>query len=57
MSVQESLYHGVPMVVIPLFGDQLANGARIERQGTGKVLPIEGIKHISHIMLFMWLLY
>ena len=30
------------MLVIPLFGDQLANGARVERQGCGKVLNIEG---------------
>ena len=42
MSVQESLYHGIPMMVIPLFGDQLANGARVERQGCGKVIKIEG---------------
>jgi hypothetical protein len=30
------------MLVIPLFGDQLANAARVERQGCGKVINIGG---------------
>ena len=38
------------MLVIPLFGDQLANGARVERQGCGKVLKIEGNKFILNVI-------
>lgn len=41
MSVQETLYHGVPVLIIPLFADQVANGQRAQRQGYGKVLPVE----------------
>lgn len=33
----ESLYHAVPMVVIPLFGDQFYNSQRIQYKGYGVV--------------------
>lgn len=34
----EALYHGVPLVGVPLFGDQSENLARLSRRGVAKVL-------------------
>ena len=33
--VYESVYHGVPMVGVPVFGDQFMNTVKIEYQGVG----------------------
>ncbi|NP_001005027.3 UDP glycosyltransferase 3 family, polypeptide A2 precursor [Xenopus tropicalis] len=39
-SVQEAIYHGVPMVAIPLFGDQFDNAVRIKAKHLGTfILP------------------
>ncbi|XP_077999412.1 UDP-glucuronosyltransferase 2C1-like [Glandiceps talaboti] len=38
MSVYESIYHGIPMVNVPIFGDQLGNAVRIETKGMGPVI-------------------
>lgn len=35
----ESVWHGVPMLLIPFFGDQHRNSMRAVRSGYGKVLP------------------
>ncbi|XP_064077578.1 UDP-glycosyltransferase UGT5-like [Macrobrachium nipponense] len=35
-STQESLYHGKPVLSLPVYADQLANARSIERQGWGK---------------------
>jgi MGT family glycosyltransferase len=40
-SVMESLYHGVPMVVIPQMSEQRANGMRVDELGFGRLLPRE----------------
>ncbi|KAL2834680.1 hypothetical protein BJY01DRAFT_259451 [Aspergillus pseudoustus] len=34
-STMEAVYHGVPVVAMPVYGDQLANGKRLEAAGVG----------------------
>ena len=38
LSTEEGLYHKVPMLVMPGFGDQFSNAARAERMGYGRQL-------------------
>lgn len=38
-SMHESLFHGVPLVCIPYFGDQPQNAARVVGRGAGVLLP------------------
>ena len=40
-SLYESAYHGVPLVAIPLFGDQFENAKRAEDFGLGLALDFE----------------
>lgn len=40
-TVGRALTHGLPMLVIPLFGDQLLNAALVERAGLGRRLPLD----------------
>ncbi|XP_066941843.1 UDP-glycosyltransferase UGT5-like [Macrobrachium rosenbergii] len=43
LSLQETLYHGTPMVTLPLFGDQPTNGARVVANGWGLSLKYEDL--------------
>uniref|UniRef100_A0A182N956 UDP-glucuronosyltransferase n=1 Tax=Anopheles dirus TaxID=7168 RepID=A0A182N956_9DIPT len=38
LSCTEAIYHGVPIVAIPIFGDQSLNAARAEQAGWGTVV-------------------
>uniref|UniRef100_A0A182QUC8 UDP-glucuronosyltransferase n=1 Tax=Anopheles farauti TaxID=69004 RepID=A0A182QUC8_9DIPT len=38
LSCTEAIYHAVPIVAIPIFGDQSLNAARAERAGWGRVV-------------------
>lgn len=40
-TVGRALIHGLPMLVIPLFGDQLLNASLVERAGLGRRLPLD----------------
>ena len=43
-SIYESSYHGVPMVIIPLFADQSGNAMKIQETGAGIILDLKGLK-------------
>ncbi|VDM38517.1 unnamed protein product [Toxocara canis] len=38
-SIQETIYSGVPIIAVPLFGDQFVNGRLAERRRIGIVVP------------------
>lgn len=42
-SVSEASFHGVPMVLVPIFGDQFDNGLTIENFGIGLVINFKDI--------------
>lgn len=41
--VQEAIYHGVPVLGIPLFFDQYDNLVRVQERGAGKILKLGDI--------------
>ncbi|XP_068218461.1 UDP-glycosyltransferase UGT5-like [Palaemon carinicauda] len=38
LSTQESIYHGTPVIGLPVFADQMTNMAEVQEQGWGRVL-------------------
>ena len=55
-SLYESAYHGVPVVAVPLFGDQHTNAAKAEHVGLGLVVdykissPQQLFETIEHVI-------
>lgn len=47
LSTTESVYHGVPIVGIPIFGDQKMNIAKAVKQGYALSLPFQEITEES----------
>ncbi|XP_002014736.2 UDP-glucuronosyltransferase 1-1 [Drosophila persimilis] len=45
--ITEAQYHGVPMVALPIFGDQLGNAVQMERSGYGLALDLLSITEES----------
>lgn len=43
MSSTETAYHGVPVLVIPIFGDQTINGKFAAKRGFGRYLKLQDI--------------
>jgi UDP:flavonoid glycosyltransferase YjiC (YdhE family) len=43
LSLLETVYHGVPIVVMPIYYDQDANGAAAVANGFGVVIQIQGL--------------
>lgn len=41
LSTQEALYHGVPMLIIPLFLDQIKNSERLSHKKYALRIPYE----------------
>ncbi|XP_063955821.1 UDP-glucuronosyltransferase 1-2-like [Lytechinus pictus] len=41
----EAINHGVPMVVMPLLGDQEANAVKVKAKGMGRLLPKDSITY------------
>lgn len=40
----EGLYNGVPMVLLPIYGDQIANAALFQQMGIGPKIDIPDLK-------------
>lgn len=47
LSVHEAKYHGVPLVVLPLYGDQPRNAWAVDEGGYGVHLPWEDVTEES----------
>lgn len=43
MGTEEAVYHGVPMLMLPLFGDQPVNAASCAEKGIGITLDYHSI--------------
>ena len=46
-SVLEGAYHGTPMVVLPLFGDQPGNAMKVHEAGIGVILDLQNLTPIQ----------
>lgn len=49
MGTIEAVHAGVPMIIIPFFGDQLTNAVLLEERGLGTILQYNNISTESLI--------
>lgn len=49
MSMQESIFHGVPLLCIPIYGDQMLNVKRAVLGGYGVLLNLNNITKQSSL--------
>ncbi|XP_072449000.1 UDP-glucuronosyltransferase 3A1-like [Chiloscyllium punctatum] len=47
-SLMEAVYHGVPVIGIPLFGDQFDNMVRVEAKGFGLTVQVNQLQALSN---------
>lgn len=47
LSTTETIFHGVPILAIPVFGDQQANANKAKEAGYALVLPLTEITEES----------
>ncbi|KAL2095603.1 hypothetical protein ACEWY4_007751 [Coilia grayii] len=48
-SIQEAMYHGVPVMGLPLYSDQYDNLVRLQERGAGKILSINVVDRTSFL--------
>lgn len=46
-SLTESVYHGVPLIIIPIFADQFKNSKQAQKAGYGLILNFDNITEES----------
>ncbi|XP_020379865.2 UDP-glucuronosyltransferase 3A2-like [Rhincodon typus] len=49
-SLLEAVYHGVPVIGIPLFGDQFDNMVRVEAKGLGLTIQVNQLQALGNAM-------
>lgn len=45
--IYEAIYHGVPMVLLPLFADQFFTSSRVQDKGMGIMLDVSRVTEES----------
>ncbi|KAL2088267.1 hypothetical protein ACEWY4_015166 [Coilia grayii] len=55
--VQEAMYHGVPVVGIPLFFDQYDNLFRLKERGGAKILSVASVNRVNVLQALQEVLY
>ncbi|KAG5269661.1 hypothetical protein AALO_G00204520 [Alosa alosa] len=55
--IQEAIYHGVPVVGLPIYSDQLDNLVRLRERGAAKILSIATVNRASFLQALQEVLH